>query len=179
MAGNRTQNNCLEGSYAHHYTTITCAWSATCQLKKYENVERWWRWIGGIIFLLSVFWVNSEFADEEWSLFLQTDWLPWTVLHCDVVNTCCWVRLWIWGIFQKVGYVKMLIFQLQTEVTSIHLCYRGNELCQHKLLAGRFSWINSEYDRAVWQRLSFTSQSHHVLTVIFHCFTSGGEFRLV
>ena len=23
MAGNRTQVNCLEGSYAHHYTTIT------------------------------------------------------------------------------------------------------------------------------------------------------------
>ena len=28
MAGNRTRVNCLEGSYAHHYTTIaTCLWT--------------------------------------------------------------------------------------------------------------------------------------------------------
>ena len=24
MAGNRTRINCLEGNYAHHYTTIAC-----------------------------------------------------------------------------------------------------------------------------------------------------------
>ena len=30
MAGNRTRVNCLEGSYAHHYTTIASHHSAIC-----------------------------------------------------------------------------------------------------------------------------------------------------
>lgn len=42
MAGNRTRVNCLEGSYAYHYTTIAPQKAFYC---KFSNLSEHWDWI--------------------------------------------------------------------------------------------------------------------------------------
>ena len=54
MAGNRTQANCLEGSYAHHYTTIAW-WEIRLLQQNFNNTQ--------IVFnrLTAYFWMLNAY----------------------------------------------------------------------------------------------------------------------
>ena len=79
-------------------------------------------------------------------------------------------RKWVlWKFWVNTEMKETLGFQFQEERQSkLWVCYCGNFLCEHNLLTGRFTWRNPESDRAVWQRLSFPSQSDHVEEEIIH-----------
>ena len=47
MAGNRTRVNCLEGSYAHHYTTDACTWCKPME-DRVDNIDLDQRWRRGV-----------------------------------------------------------------------------------------------------------------------------------